>query len=170
LSINYSEVIWNISTQQRARILDVLRQGRDMTLATIRPDGYPQATTVSYVHDGLTICAGIGLGSQKAENIQHNSKVSAVINLDYEDWPHICGISLAGTADFVQGTEQIERVAQALLRKFPEAKDFAQGGDAFPWQGLLFLRVRPTIISLLDYSLGFGHTELYEVSPEAGFD
>lgn len=160
----------HFSRAARARVLDILRQGRDMTLATIRPDGYPQATTVSYVHDGLAIYAGIGLGSQKAQNIERNSRVSATINLEYPDWKHIRGISLAGTAEFVQGTEQVERVAQTFLRKFPEAKDFAPGPVSLPWPGLLFVRVRPTVVSLLDYSLGFGHTELYEIPPEAVLD
>jgi uncharacterized protein YhbP (UPF0306 family) len=150
----------------RNRILDILRHGSDMTLATVRPDGYPQATTVSYVHDGLAVYAAVGLGSQKANNIQQNARVSATINLDYSDWAHIRGISLAGTAEFVHGPEHIEHVAQALLRKFPAAKQFAQDAPTQPWQGLLFLQINPSVISLLDYSLGFGHTELYEVRPE----
>jgi hypothetical protein len=33
----------------REEILSVLKGATDMTIATIRPDGYPQATTVSYV-------------------------------------------------------------------------------------------------------------------------
>ena|SRR5215831_13622933 len=39
----------------RSKILEVLDQHRIMTVATNRPDGWPQATTVGYVHDGLTI-------------------------------------------------------------------------------------------------------------------
>jgi hypothetical protein len=149
----------------RARVLDILKHGRDMTLATIRTDGYPQATTVSYVHDGLTIYAAIGLGSQKADNIQHNNKVSATINLDYEDWNHIRGISLAGTAGFVQGADDVARVSEALLGKFPRVAEFAPKGGAVPWPGVLFLRITPTVITLLDYGIGFGHTEIYEVEP-----
>ncbi|GAB2874772.1 pyridoxamine 5'-phosphate oxidase family protein [Pseudoduganella ginsengisoli] len=147
-----------------ARILDILHHAKDMTLATIRPDGFPQATTVSYVHDGLAIYTAVGLGSQKADNIQRNDKVSATVNLDYADWNSIRGISLAGTAEFVQGQEHIESVAQMFLYKFPAAKSMAQAAGPAPWQGLLFLRILPTVISLLDYRHGFGHTELYAVS------
>ena len=42
----------------RDKIVAILGGGCEMTLATIRPDGFPQATTVSYVHDGLTIYFG----------------------------------------------------------------------------------------------------------------
>jgi len=160
----------HLNAGARTRILGILRLGRDMTLATVRPDGFPQATTVSYVHDGLAIYVSIGLGSQKAENIQHSNKVSATINLDYADWNHIKGISFGGFAEFVDGTEQVEHVAQRFLQKFPDAKEFVQSSGSPPWQGLLFVRIRPTVISLLDYSLGFGHTELYEVTPGAAFD
>jgi len=139
-------------------------RGRDMTLATVRPDGYPQATTVSYIHEGLTLFAGVGLGSQKATNIQLNNRISATINLDYEDWEHIRGLSLSGTAEFVQGKEEIERIGQEFLRKFPQLSKIVPGAGATPFQSILFLRIHPTVISLLDYRAGFGHTELYEVT------
>jgi nitroimidazol reductase NimA-like FMN-containing flavoprotein (pyridoxamine 5'-phosphate oxidase superfamily) len=37
----------------KATILDILSKQTDMTIATVREDHYPQATTVSYVNDGL---------------------------------------------------------------------------------------------------------------------
>ncbi|MGZ3239946.1 MAG: pyridoxamine 5'-phosphate oxidase family protein, partial [Burkholderiaceae bacterium] len=49
-------------------ILNILDKAKDLTLATVRPDGYPQATTVSYAHDGLTIYVGVGKDSQKIAN------------------------------------------------------------------------------------------------------
>ena len=145
------------------RILDIMERARDMTLATIRPDGYPQATTISYVNDGLTIYAAVGLGSQKASNIQANSKVSGTINLDYARWSDIRGLSFGASASFVEGTEAMAEIGDKILRKFPEAKAFALEASAPPWPGLLFLRIEPQVISLLDYSAGFGHTELYQV-------
>ena len=36
---------------QHAFVMHVLDSARDLTLATIRPDGYPQATTVSFAHE-----------------------------------------------------------------------------------------------------------------------
>lgn len=152
----------NASAQQR--ILEIMHGARDMTLATIRPDGYPQATTVSYVHDGLAIYAVIGLGSQKADNIQHNNKVSGTINLPYDRWSEIRGLSFSGTADFVRGQDRMEEIGQKILQKFPEAREFAAQGSNMPWEGLLFLHIDLEVISLLDYGVGFGHTELYRTN------
>ncbi len=39
----------------RKQIISIIDDVQDMTIATVRDDGYPQATTVSYVNDGLTI-------------------------------------------------------------------------------------------------------------------
>jgi nitroimidazol reductase NimA-like FMN-containing flavoprotein (pyridoxamine 5'-phosphate oxidase superfamily) len=52
----------------RDQIIAILDGANDMAIATVRDDGYPQATTVSYVHDGLTIYFGCGVSSQKASN------------------------------------------------------------------------------------------------------
>jgi general stress protein 26 len=151
----------HLNAAARQRVLEVLDQGRDMTLATIRPDGYPQATTVSYIHEGLTLYVGIGLGSQKATNIEADKRISATINLACEDWNHIRGISLAATGEFVHGQEELDHIGQAFLLKFPQLANMinAEGSSL---QSILFVRIRPTVISLLDYRLGFGHTELYE--------
>ena len=34
-------------------IISILNSANDMTIATVREDGHPQAKTVSYVNDGL---------------------------------------------------------------------------------------------------------------------
>ena len=45
-------------TGLRGEILSILNAADEMTVATIRPDGYPQATTVNYVSDGFAIYFG----------------------------------------------------------------------------------------------------------------
>jgi nitroimidazol reductase NimA-like FMN-containing flavoprotein (pyridoxamine 5'-phosphate oxidase superfamily) len=47
-----------------------------MILATNRPDGWPQATTVGYVNDGLTIYFLCSPQSQKAANLAWDSPVT----------------------------------------------------------------------------------------------
>jgi Pyridoxamine 5'-phosphate oxidase len=49
-------------------ILDVLQAHNILTLATVREDGYPQATTVGYVHEGLTLYIGTFAQAQKVTN------------------------------------------------------------------------------------------------------
>jgi nitroimidazol reductase NimA-like FMN-containing flavoprotein (pyridoxamine 5'-phosphate oxidase superfamily) len=148
----------------RQVILSLLGATHDMTLATLRPDGYPQATVVSFVHDGLTLYAGIGLDSQKAHNIRQHDKVSATITPPYDDWRHIRGLSLAGRAEMVSGADENAHAADLMLFRFPQLRQFVQAG-AITWPGAVFVRITPSVISVLDYEQGFGHTELYEVLP-----
>ena len=49
----------------RKKILALLDQHRIMTIATLRSDGWPQATTVGYVSEGLTLYFLCGLDSQR---------------------------------------------------------------------------------------------------------
>ena len=69
----------------KSRILEILQCHHAMTLATIRPDGYPQATTVNYVHDYLTLFFATDAASQKAGNIKLNNKVSIAIASETSD-------------------------------------------------------------------------------------
>ena len=39
----------------KRQILTLLDQHRIMTIATLRPDGWPQATTVGYANEGLNL-------------------------------------------------------------------------------------------------------------------
>ena len=55
----------------KQKILSLLEAHRIMTIATLRPDGWPQATTVGYVNEGLALWFLCGLESQKAKNLAH---------------------------------------------------------------------------------------------------
>lgn len=147
----------------RQFILEVMAATHDLTLATLRPDGYPQATVVSYVHDDLVIYAGIGLDSQKARNVQQDPRVSLTITPSYADWDHIRGVSMAATATIVGDPGQTARAADLMQFRFPQLRKLMQGKTDWPWPGAVFLRIVPNVISLLDYRQGFGHTEQYQV-------
>jgi general stress protein 26 len=141
-------------------ILKLLERGRDLTIATIRPDGYPQATTVSYANDGMTIYVGIGKNSQKAKNIRACNKVSLTVNNDYEDWDHIQGLSIGADAEILQDESDIRQAGECILKRFPQVAQWANNEHM---QDIALLRIRPKVISVLDYQKGFGHTDLVTV-------
>jgi len=147
---------------QRDFVLQVLDTAQDLTLATIRPDGFPQATTVSFAHDGMVIYVGIGRHSQKAENIRGNGKVSLTINLPYHDWREIRGLSMSGTADLLDDPREAAGAAACLERRFPAVSEWC-GPDM--GHEVVFVRIRPQMVSVIDYSKGFGHTELVSAWP-----
>jgi nitroimidazol reductase NimA-like FMN-containing flavoprotein (pyridoxamine 5'-phosphate oxidase superfamily) len=104
----------------RQEILSILQGANDVTIATIREDGYPQATTVSYVSDGLAIYFGCAAESQKAINIARGDRVSLTVNLPYSSWEEIRGVSIGGRAVRVTDPREIDRVGQLMLQRFPQ--------------------------------------------------
>ena len=103
----------------RAKILELLEQHRLMTVATNRPDGWPQATTVGYINDGLTIYFLCGLQSQKAQNIARDNRVSLTIDHDTNDPMAITGLSMAAHAEQISGQDELAKVLDLLVRRYP---------------------------------------------------
>jgi nitroimidazol reductase NimA-like FMN-containing flavoprotein (pyridoxamine 5'-phosphate oxidase superfamily) len=160
-------------------ILRLLDEHRVMTLATNRPDGWPQATMVGYVNDGYLLYCFVARNTQKYANILRDPRISLTIGSDAADPAEIKGLSLAGRAAEVTDRTEFDDVAKLRLRKYPEyATALARvhdGDNALrvqpqpPASRVALLRIAPDIISVLDYSQGFGHSELVTFS-ERGLD
>ncbi|MCH4559149.1 pyridoxamine 5'-phosphate oxidase family protein [Mesorhizobium jarvisii] len=144
------------------RMIDIVERCMDMTIATIRFDGSPQATVVSFVHDGLLLYFGCGAGSEKATNIARDQRVSVAMTAPYENWLEIKGLSMAATAKEVVSPSELTQVGRIMVQRFPQISAI-QPSEAAP---VKLFRVRPTIISVLDYSLGFGHTDLVKIEAD----
>ena len=142
----------------KAQILAILDQHRIMTVATLRADGWPQATTVGYVNDGLTLYFLCGLDSQKARNLARDDRLSLTIDHDTPDIMAITGLSMAAHAHAVTDRAEAEKVLRMLPLKYPDAPPLPMKMPS-PEEVRLF-RVTPKVISVLDYSKGFGHTDL----------
>jgi general stress protein 26 len=142
----------------RKKILTLLDQHRIMTIATLRPDGWPQATTVGYASEGLTLYFLCGLDSQKAANLARDDRVSLTIDHDTPQVTEITGLSMAAHAKPVVDRPEADKVLRMLALKYPEQKSLP--GPMPTADQVKIFRVTPTVISLLDYSKGFAHTDL----------
>ena len=137
----------------RKKILNVLDQHRVLTIATLRPDGWPQATTVVYANEGLTIYFVCDPGSQKATNLARDDRVSLTIDHETPQVTEITGLSMAAHAQAVVNPAEASKALQMLRLRYPRLP------IPMPEDVRIF-RVTPTIISVIDYSKGFGHTDL----------
>ena len=142
----------------RDQVLTLLDQHRIMTLATLRPDGWPQATTVGYANEGMTLYFLCGLQSQKAANLALDDRVSLTIDHDTPQVMEITGLSMAARAARVHDPAEAAKVLQLLMQRYPEQKQLP-GPMPTPDEVAIY-RVTPEVISVLDYRQGFGHTEL----------
>jgi PPOX class probable F420-dependent enzyme len=143
----------------RNKILALFDQHRIMTIATLRPDGWPQATTVGYANDGLTLYFLCGPDSQKAANLARDDRVSLTIDHDTPQVMAITGLSMAARAQVVVDPAEAEKALRLLMLRYPQQQESLPLPMPTPADVRIF-RVTPTVISVLDYSKGFGHTDL----------
>lgn len=143
----------------RRFVLDLMQGHNVLTLATVREDGWPQATTLGYANDGLALYVATFPQSQKVHNIRIDPRVSLTIDRDYEAWEEIKGLSMAAIAEIVDDPEESRHAMECLERKFPQFSEM----PALDPSEVTVLKLTPKVISVLNYERGLGHTELVQV-------
>jgi Pyridoxamine 5'-phosphate oxidase len=138
------------------KVIGILDRHRLMTIATLRADGWPQATMVNYANEGLLLYFIISKQSQKYANIQRDSRVSIVIGRDFPDPGEIQALSIAANASEVLDPTQREHAIDLILARHPALA--ALGRPDFPHSAVI--RAYCSIVTILDYSKGFGHADV----------
>jgi len=154
--------------------LQLLNEHRVMTIATNRQDGWPQATMVGYVNDGFLLYCFIARNTQKFANVLRDPRVSIAIGSDASRPRDIKGLSLAARAELVSDQDEFDRISTLRLERYPEyattphsatTDDAAQRAAPRPSsESVVLLRIVPQVISVLDYSKAFGHSDLIAFS------
>jgi general stress protein 26 len=137
----------------------LLNRYRLATIATLRADGWPHATMVSYANQGLHIYFIISQQSQKLANIARDDRVSIAIGRDTRDPWAIDGLSMSARARVLVRAPERDRAYQALLERHPE---FAALPKLDPKTAAV-IEARPELITILNYAKGFGHTDAVRV-------
>jgi nitroimidazol reductase NimA-like FMN-containing flavoprotein (pyridoxamine 5'-phosphate oxidase superfamily) len=143
------------------KAVDILNQYRLMAIAKLRPDGWPQATMVSYANEGLLLYFIVSRASQKYANIERDSRVSIVVGREFADPSQIKALSIAANASEVRDPRQRERAIDLILDRHPA---LAKLGRPDPEHSAV-MRAYCSIVTILDYSKGFGHADLLTVGP-----
>lgn len=87
-----------------------------------------------------------------------NDRVSLTIDQDTPQVMEITGLSMAARAQVVVDPTEAEKALRLLMLKYPQ-----QASIPVPMPSpadVRIFRVTPMVISVLDYSKGFGHTDL----------
>lgn len=148
-----------MSAPLRSRVLAFLGEHHVMTLSTVGADG-PWAAAVFYAHDDLKLYFLSAPSTRHAQHLAADPRAAATIQRDYNDWPGIRGLQLAGTVRAVAAEDEA-RVRALYQRRYP----LIGGGAGVPRKILEALnKIRwyefaPDDIHLIDNTLGFGHRE-----------
>ncbi len=147
-----------IDAQLKAKILSILQENRTMAIATLRPDGWPQTTRVGFASEGLVLHFLCAPESQKAANLAHDDRVSLTIDDNCAQVMKLTGLSMAARATHVEDPAESAKLMAALMTKYPQQESMPDPMP--PPESAYIFRVVPTVISVLDYTKGFGHTDL----------
>lgn len=143
------------------KAVQMLNRHRLMALGTVRSDGWPQVTLVGYVNDGLLLHFLVSRAGQKFRNIATDDRVSIAIGRDAADLKAIEGLSIAAHASEVTDDRQRQAAHNLLIARHPGYAAF--GLPDFSRAAIM--RARCTIVTISDYSMGFGHAEVISVGP-----
>ncbi len=143
------------------KAVEILNKYRLMTIATLRADGWPQATMVNYANEGLLLYFIISKQSQKYANIDRDSRVSIVVGRDFDDPSQIKTLSIAANASEVRDPAQRDRAIELVLKRHPALEKL--GGPDLKHSAVM--RAYCSIVTILDYSKGFGHSDMLTVGP-----
>jgi hypothetical protein len=139
--------------------IEVLKRHRIMALATLRADGWPQATMVSYANLKLRSYFIISRGSQKFSNIVRDNRVSIAIGDPVVDPKLTYGLSMAARVWEVTNPEHRDEAYRVLTERHPAFKGFP-----FPdWEGAALMQAVPQVISIVNFTKGYGHTDAMTV-------
>jgi nitroimidazol reductase NimA-like FMN-containing flavoprotein (pyridoxamine 5'-phosphate oxidase superfamily) len=134
------------------RILDAHRV---MSIATVRPDGWPQNTVVGYANDGLLVYFLISRASQKFANIQKDDRVAIAVAKEPDDVRHIRAVFAGAQASEVTDSKQREHAWKLLGERHPNLADFELPDSA----QAAMMRAMCKYISVLDFTEGLGHAD-----------
>ena len=165
----YGNGATEMTEELRLKMIEIISSCKDMVISTIREDGWPQANTVGFVSMEENIYFETFRTSSKAKNIARDNRISLATSPFYENVADGCGISLAGYAEEVTDEETAKECSRLLLEKMPELADitYNDGEPVFPDPNIIKYRIRPTVISILDFEKGFGHADLVVVGDDS---
>ena len=145
----------------KQKAVEILDANRLMAIATMREDGWPHTTMVSYANEDILIYFIISRASQKFANIERDDRVSLVVGRDFHDPATIRALSVAARASEVRDPKQRERAVHLLLERHPGLRELEKPEPGHS----AVMRANPEIITILDYSKGFGHSDILTVGP-----
>lgn len=138
-----------------AQVRAFLAEQHILSLASIGPDGSPQAANLYYAQAGDWALYFVSVpGSRHAANLARDPRVAVTIHADSQGWRDIRGLQLEGTCSRVSGARRAEAWA-CYIARFPFVlTDAALAGDL---QKVDLYCITPRWLRWIDNTAGLGH-------------
>ena len=140
--------------------IGILNSNRIMTIATVRPDGWPQATIVGYANEGWSLYFLIYRNSQKLANVLRDNRVAITVGSEPSDIRNIKAVYAGCEAFELDELAERSHAWNLLAQRHPNLTDLAPPQSS----EVATMVARCRHVSVLDYTQGLGHTESVTVS------
>lgn len=144
----------------RRQAIAYLENHTVMTLATNGPEGL-WAAAVFYANDNFDLIFLSAGHTRHGQNLAANPQAAATIQENYEDWPQIQGIQLAGTVRLLEG-ENRKSAISSYQKKYPFIQSAGMAIQT-ALQKVNWYRLTPQQFYFIDNSKGFGHRDAVEL-------
>lgn len=135
--------------------IGILTNNRIMTVATVRPDGWPQATIVGYANEGWSLYFLIYRDSQKFANIERDNRVAITVGSEPSELAKIKAVYAGCEVSEITDIGERTRAWELLAQRHPNLTDLAPPQKS----EVATMVARCKHVSVLDYSQGLGHAE-----------
>lgn len=125
-----------------AAIVELLGRERLMTLACRRADGWPHATTVGYLNQGLDLYFFVARSSHKFANLNADPRAAAAIRTTTTRGDPV-GVSMTGRVDEVLDPAVVQRLNLLVAERYPQVHVYCPSANA-----VAVMHFRPVAISV----------------------
>ncbi|GAA0869553.1 hypothetical protein GCM10009116_13890 [Brevundimonas basaltis] len=135
-----SDTLQPLNRRTEAAIVDLLSREHLMTVACNRADGFPQATTVGYINDGLRLYFMVSRASQKFGNLRHDPRASIAIRS--RSGGSAVGLSMGGHVVEVTDEATAAGLSEQMATRFPGVHVYCPSGES-----TALLQFTPVVVS-----------------------
>jgi len=98
----------------------LLAAERVCRVATAGAGGQPHLVPVCHVVTGGKIYFASGDDGRKVENLKSNPQLALTVDLYSEDWSHLKGVMVQGTATLIERGPRFRKIRDLLYTKYPQ--------------------------------------------------
>ena len=104
----------------KKNLAQLIERERVCRVATLNEDGMPHLVPVCAVVAEGRIYFGSGDDARKVKNLEKNPRVAVTVDLYSDDWAHIKGVMVQGTATLIARGPRFRKIRGLLYRKYPQ--------------------------------------------------
>jgi nitroimidazol reductase NimA-like FMN-containing flavoprotein (pyridoxamine 5'-phosphate oxidase superfamily) len=102
------------------KVAKLIALERVCRVATADRDGQPHLVPVCHVMVGEKIYFGSGQNAGKVQNLRQNPHIALTVDLYSDDWTHLKGVMVQGTATLIARGPRFQQVRARLYEKYPQ--------------------------------------------------